>query len=150
MTIAVGWWAPAVRHGRAAEIEDVQTIADVGANMSADVIATRGERLALSRIRFSTLGQQPHGFVVDVLGIIEIDTDELIAARVGFDPDDIDAAFAELDARYLAGEAAVHSAHVVGHLAGLRRAEPARATCDDAGLDECRPSPTSAQSRQMR
>ena len=98
-----------IRHGRAAEIEDVQTIAGVGANMSADVIATRGERLALSRIRFSTLGQQPHGFVVDALGIIEIDTDELIAARVGFDPDDIDAAFAELDARYLAGEAAVHS-----------------------------------------
>ena len=98
-----------IRRGRAAEIEDVQTIAGVGANMSADVIATRGERLALSRIRFSTVGQQPHGFVVDALGIIEIDTDELIAARVGFDPDDIDAAFAELDARYLAGEAAVHS-----------------------------------------
>ena len=98
-----------IRRGRAAEIEDVQTIAGVGANMSADVIATRGERLALSRIRFSTLGQQPQGFLVDALGIIEIDTDELIAARVGFDPDDIDAAFAELDARYLAGEAAVHS-----------------------------------------
>ena len=30
-------------------------------------------------------------------------------ARVVFDPDDIDAAFEELDARYLAGEAAAHS-----------------------------------------
>ena len=30
-------------------------------------------------------------------------------ARVLFDPDDIDAAFKELDARYLAGEAAAHA-----------------------------------------
>ena len=32
-----------------------------------------------------------------------------MVSRVGFDLDDIDAAFAELDARYLAGEAAAHS-----------------------------------------
>ena len=32
-------------------------------------------------------------------------------------------------------------AHVVGYFAGLRRAEPARAPCDDAGLGECRPPP---------
>ncbi len=31
------------------------------------------------------------------------------SARVSFDPDDIDAAFEELDARYLAGEAAAHA-----------------------------------------
>jgi hypothetical protein len=42
----------------------------------------------------------------DVLGIAEIDADERIVALVTFDPDDIDAAYAELDARYLAGEAA--------------------------------------------
>ena len=34
-----------------------------------------------------------------------------------FDLDDIDAAFEELDARYLAGEAAAARAHVVGHRA---------------------------------
>ncbi len=44
-----------------------------------------------------------------MLSIAEIDADERIAALVTFDPDDIDAAFAELDARYLAGEAAAHS-----------------------------------------
>ena len=38
--------------------------------------------------------------------IVEIDADERIAAMVVFDLDDFDAAFAELDARYLAGEAA--------------------------------------------
>ena len=41
--------------------------------------------------------------------IVEIDADERIVAVVAFDLDDIDAAFAELDARYLAGEAAAHA-----------------------------------------
>ncbi len=41
--------------------------------------------------------------------IIEIDADERIAALVTFDLDDIDAAFEELDARYLAGEAAAYA-----------------------------------------
>ena len=33
----------------------------------------------------------------------------LMHATMNFDPDDIDAAFAELDARYVAGEAAAHA-----------------------------------------
>ena len=44
-----------------------------------------------------------------MLSVVEIDADERIVARVVFDPDDIDAAFEELDARYLAGEAAAHA-----------------------------------------
>ena len=44
-----------------------------------------------------------------MLDVVEIDADDRIAALVMFDPDDIDAAFAELDARYLAGEAAAHA-----------------------------------------
>ena len=44
-----------------------------------------------------------------MLSIVEIDADDRIAAVIVFDPDDIDAAFAELDARYLAGEAAAHA-----------------------------------------
>ena len=46
-----------------------------------------------------------------MLGIVEIDADNRIAATVVFDPDDIDAAFEELDARYLAGEAAPTRTH---------------------------------------
>ena len=46
---------------------------------------------------------------LDILHIVEIDADERIAAVVTFDLDDIDAAFAELDARYLAGEAAAYA-----------------------------------------
>ena len=44
-----------------------------------------------------------------MLGIVEIDADEQIAAHVVFDLDDFDAAFEELDARYLAGEAAAYA-----------------------------------------
>ena len=52
-----------------------------------------------------------------MLGIVEIDADEPIVAFVAFDPDDFDAAFAELDARYLAGEAAAY-AHTWSVIAG--------------------------------
>ena len=82
---------------------------------------------------------QPEAFNIEVARVVEIDADERIAAVVVFDPDDIDAAFAELDARYLAGEAAAH-AHTWSVIArGLRRAQPARASADDAGLGQRRP-----------
>ena len=41
-----------------------------------------------------------------MLELIEIDADERYGGRVVFDTDDIEGAFTELDARYLAGEAA--------------------------------------------
>ena len=92
------------------QIADMRAVADVGVtNVTSTVIATRGERLVLIVSRFSGRGAMPEAFDTDVLGIVEIDADERIAAVVTFDPDDIDAAFAELDARYLAGEAAAHA-----------------------------------------
>ncbi len=71
------------------------------------VIAARGERLILTRI--SGGGGGSGEFVNDVLGVVENDSHNQIAAIVVFDPDDFDAALAELDARYLAGEAAAHA-----------------------------------------
>ena len=53
--------------------------------------------------------QGPEAFLSEALGIVEINADERIVAFVTFDLDDIDAAFAELEARYLAGEAAAHA-----------------------------------------
>ena len=44
-----------------------------------------------------------------MLGVVEINADGQIVAVVSFDLDDINAAFEELDTRYLAGEAAAHS-----------------------------------------
>ena len=78
-------------------------------------------------------------FVVEVLSVTEIDADDRIAAVVAFDPDDIDAAFEELDARYLAGEAAAHAHTWSVIAAGVRRIQPARTPRDDAGLGEHRP-----------
>jgi hypothetical protein len=78
-------------------------------NLTTTVIATRGARLALSHIRSSNRVVGPDEISAEVLSIVEIDADNRIAANVGFDIDDIDAAFEELDARYLSGEAAEHA-----------------------------------------
>ncbi len=117
----------------------MRAIADLGVtNITSTVIATRGERLVLSRVRFSGRDQRPEAFHTEVLGIVEIDADERIVARVAFDPDDIDAAFAELDARYLAGEAAAH-AHtwsvIARAYAALNRHELPATTPDWVNID---------------
>ena len=99
-----------VLHGRDVEIANMQAAVDVGTkNIKTVVIATRGARLALSRSRYSGRDQRPEAFRTEVLNIVEIDADKRIGAFVLFDLDDIDAAIAELDARYLAGEAAAHA-----------------------------------------
>ena len=79
------------------------------ANITSTSLRPAGERLVLSRARTSGRDQRAEAFHTDVLDVVEIDADERIAALVVFDPDDFDAAIAELDARYLAGEAAAHS-----------------------------------------
>jgi hypothetical protein len=99
-----------IQRGRDAQIANLRAVIDVGVrNMESVVIATRGERLALTRTRVSGGDQRPDAFGVELLNITEIDTDNRISAGVLFDVDDTDAAFEELDARYLAGEAASHS-----------------------------------------
>ena len=98
-----------VRRGRDAVLEDVQVGAEFRAQIIPTTVATRGTQLALSRARFSGRGNAPEGFVIETVHVIEIDADERIAALITFDPDDVDAAFKELDARYLAGEAAAHA-----------------------------------------
>jgi hypothetical protein len=104
--------------GRDTDIAHMRAIADVGAKtIAATVLATRGERLALSRILFYGEDQRPEAFQAELLGLVEIDLDDRIVARLSFDPDDIDAAFAELDARYRDGEAATH-AHTWSVVAG--------------------------------
>jgi class 3 adenylate cyclase len=101
-----------VRHGRDAEIINLQAIegSDVGFTIvTSTVIATRGARLTFIRARWSGRDQPPDAFNMDMLHIVEVGADERISASITFDVDDIDAAFAELDARYLAGEAAPHA-----------------------------------------
>ena len=76
-----------------------------------------------------------------MLAVFEIDADERIAAVVSFDYDDIDAAFAELDARYLAGEAAAHArawSAIVSGYAAINRHEVPPTTPDWANVDHRR------------
>ena len=131
-----------VRQGRDAVIADMRAAADWGVmNIAPTVIATRGERLAISRTRYWGRDQRPDAFVVEALHLAEIDADERIAAYITFDPDDIDAAFEELDTRYLAGEAAPH-AHtwsvITQAYASLNRREIAATTTDLVNLDHRR------------
>ena len=128
-----------IMHGRDADIADMRGVIDVGiTNISSTLIATRGDRLDLCRTCIS--GQdRPEAFQ------IEFFTSSRSTPTSGswhgslFDLDDVDAAFEELDARYLAGEAAAH-AHtwsvMAQNYAALNRS---RATPGDAGLGQHRP-----------
>jgi hypothetical protein len=70
-----------------------------------------------------------------------IDDNNLMRETISFDPDDIDAAFEELDSRYLAGEAADH-AHtwsvIAGGYAALNRREVPPTTQDWVSIDHRR------------
>ena len=124
-----------VRHGRDAQIADMRAIADLrNTNLTSTVIATRGERLVLASSRLgprSTARGVSHGGAQH-----RRDQRRRAVRRVRHvRPDDIDAAFEELDTRYLAGEAAAY-AHTWSVVAGLCRVQPARAPRDDAGLGD--------------
>ena len=131
-----------LRQGRDAAIAEILAIAEVGVtNVTSTVIATRGGRLVLSRVGLSVGAE---AFYDEVLNIVEIDADDRIARRLVFDLDDIDAAFEELDARYIAGEAAAH-AHTwslvsKGYVA-LNRRELAATTPDWVNIDHRRGAP---------
>ena len=123
-----------IRHGRDAEIANMRAAADVGiTDMTSTSSHPRGAphpHRARSRAAISG----PEEFLSDALGVVEIDSDKRIAAIVMFDLDDFDAAIAELDARYLAGEAAAHAHTWSVIVAGLRRASIGANSRDDAAI----------------
>lgn len=90
--------------GAGAVLADMRTIAGFGpASIEHEVLATRGERLAL--LRGAHCG---NGLRVEFLMVFEVDEEGNGAFAVNLDPDDLDAAYAELDERdaRLRGEAA--------------------------------------------
>ena len=129
-----------IRHGRNAAIEEMQATVDVGLAVTVvGALATRGERLALIRVRVS--GRDPGTIQNDALNIVEIDADDRIVAGVVFDLDDFDAALAELDARYLAGEAAADAGTwsvITGFVAEHNQREIAAVTTDAVSIDHRR------------
>lgn len=127
--------------GRDDEIANLQAMADIGVTtVSSAVIAVRGERLALSRTQFSGADD----FHADVLDVVEIDNEGRLVGYVCLDPDDFDAAFQELEARYMAGEAAIHArtwSVIAGIFASLARHEVPASTPDWVNIDHRRGTP---------
>ena len=97
-----------IKRGRDAEIANLRAVADVGITYTASRRhrSPRG-RLVLTRASVGDGGSAE--FSTDALSVVEINSDNQIAAIVMFELDDFDAAVEELDARYLAGEAAAHA-----------------------------------------
>ncbi len=135
-----------IRHTRAAAVEDLRAIADVGfTDVAMTTVATRGHRLALTRNYYSGREQGPLPFHAESVAILEIDADDKLAAAIVFDLDEIDAAFAELEARYLAGEAAPHAScwsSITEICTALNRRELPETTVDWVTLDHRRGAST--------
>ena len=115
-----------VRRGRDDHIAEMRAVAEMGTeNIAVD---RRGDPRGAPRPH-SYLRLRPAigagEFSAEVLNVIEIDAEKWISVGVGFDVDDVDAAIAELEARYVAGEAADSRAHLVRHCRGLRRVQSA-------------------------
>jgi hypothetical protein len=71
-----------------------------------DLLATRGDRLALYRVLVEVESSDVGPSLVEYLHVVEVDASKRVSAVVTFDPDALDAAYAELDTRYAAGEGA--------------------------------------------
>jgi SnoaL-like domain len=91
-------------------IEDLRAAAEFGTmKMTSVVMGTRGARIALVRARHSGREERREPVQVDLLYVVEINEDDQVSGLISLDPEDFDSALAELDARYLAGEAAPYA-----------------------------------------
>ncbi|MDO3638350.1 ATP-binding protein [Mycolicibacterium arseniciresistens] len=136
----VGWGRQA---GREAVIDHARVTAEIGVmNAASTIVATRGQRLALMRARFWGSDDRPGAFESELLHLVEIGARDKITGFVAFDIDDISAAHEELDARYLAGEAAPHAktySAIVGAFAAVNRHELPVTARDLVSIDHRRP-----------
>ncbi|MBV8983989.1 MAG: nuclear transport factor 2 family protein, partial [Acidimicrobiia bacterium] len=110
-----------MRHqGRDAVLAASRSIADIGVTaIDLTPIATRGDRLVLIRAVYS--GERGEA---EMLQLSEFDGNGLAVGACFFEPDDLDAAYAELDARFALGEAAAFPELVAA--SGLNAANNAR------------------------
>jgi hypothetical protein len=113
----VGHWAPSPRVidrrsltgvdlGGGDVLDNLRVIYDQpGSRWQQDVLATRGERLALVRWRWLMSKSEAVLAEVEYLAVVEVDAAGRQTLSSTFDPGDLDAAYEELDRRYFAGEA---------------------------------------------
>ena len=77
-----------------------------GTGYERELLATFGERIALDRLAWAGETDDGIRWEADKLRLTEVDAEGRIRASISFDDDDRSAAFAEAEARFLAGEAA--------------------------------------------
>jgi ketosteroid isomerase-like protein len=92
--------------GRERALDAMREMFDLTTSFTATTLATRGNRLALCRMRWTGSGSEVGPSEHEWLDLFEVDEEVQSVVHVTFDLDDLDAAFAELDARYDAGEGA--------------------------------------------
>lgn len=107
-----------LEHGRAAVIALDRSFGSVGIDEARGLtLAVRGDRLSLHRAIVRTADS----FEIRFLMLVELNEQGFIASIVYLDEDDLAAALAELDTRYVAGEGSVH-VEVLTALARVSRA----------------------------
>ncbi len=112
-------------------------------NITWTVIATRGERLVLTRARYSGRDQTPDAFLTEVLAVTK-STSTIGSRRSSFSiPTHSTAAFTELDTRYAAGESAAHSRTWSVLTQAYAAFKPTRLPPRRRTGPVCRPSPAS-------
>jgi hypothetical protein len=73
-------------------LASAKVIIDSGGSLTFEVLATRGDRLVLDRWRWALDDSE-----VFVVIVAEVDADGLLVQETWFDPDDLGAAYKELD-----------------------------------------------------
>jgi SnoaL-like domain len=79
-----------------------------GWRMEVEPVAIRGHRLALTRERWRDTEEADWPITVEALTLTEVTRDELVYYTVTFDPEDINGAFTELTARWIASGDVAH------------------------------------------
>ncbi len=110
-----------IEFDRRQAIEHTRQLGDMASTrVEAELLATRGDRLALSRLAVEVADGVVGPSSVDSLWLGETNERGEASYTARFDLDDLDAAYAELDARFDAGEGAAHP-HVLGAIRALGR-----------------------------
>ena len=87
----------------------VRLLTEATSEIRADTLATRGELLALVRVRFEI-----DGFEIDFLAVEALDEQHRQARTVLFDVDELGPAFDELNRQFIEGEGAASVAFLLG------------------------------------
>src|SRR5919109_1102397 len=109
--------------GKEAYLAMLNSFASVGAAViDMSTVAVRGERLILYHSIIGGPRDDPRRFEAECLMLYEIDQNGRLLMTILLDPHDLDAAFDELDDRYIAGEGSRHEpvwSVIVGSLASF-------------------------------